>query len=312
MRLVCFLYLLCSLMACNKPRKVFLEITPVSDAPIHAIKSAGISGDTLIACGGFRYNRGDIFYSYDGGISWFAQKGIAEKAIYDIVPFNDTLIYAVGYDGKLLISETFGSSWHLRQLDYIPLRRIKRINDKLFICGGDGFRRGILYQCNLNGDILQRDTFENELSDIVLASDHTIKVCGFGIVLSSNDKGKTWTPEDASGDFFINFVETNDALFLVGRSGMILMYTKNGWDKMIPAKTSINNKRFLTGSTYSPQRDIWVCCGKQGDLFDVQSNRLLRLNNDDKTIWNYNGCCSKDDYFIFCTDEGYIVKLPAY
>ena len=61
MRLVCFLYLLCSLMACTKPIKVFLEITPVSDAPIHAIKSAGISGDTLIACGGFRYNRGDTF-----------------------------------------------------------------------------------------------------------------------------------------------------------------------------------------------------------------------------------------------------------
>ncbi len=300
-------------ISCKKADKMHADSSAVSDFPLYSIKEINAGSDTLVACGGSRYYRGDIYFSYDDGNSWWAQKGVADKALYDLTVINDSMIYAVGYDGKLLLSKDFGYTWYLKQLDYIPLRRVRVIYDRVFICGGDGLRRGIIYQCSLDGDVIQRDTFLNELSDILLAPDSTIKACGYGIVLSSSNKGKTWVDEDAGGDFFINFIQTTD-LFACGMSGTILQYNRGQWIKRCGGNSVFHNNLHLTGMAYNFQNEKWISVGKSNVIIKVSDNgsEQTRIKLNDNQRFNFNNICAHGNSFLLCTDEGYVVNLTGF
>jgi hypothetical protein len=314
MRVILVILYCLVVISCRKKEKINPDYYAVSDAPLYAVKEKSKGSDTLIACGGKRYERGDVFYSLNGGMTWWAMKNIAEKALYDIIALNDTTLCAVGFDGKLMISYSFGNTWTLKQLDYIPLKRIKAINNKLYICGGDGFRTGIIYQCNTNGDIIKRDTFENELSDIVLASDHTLKCCGYGIVLSSSDNGQTWSADDAAGDFFKCFVETHDALYAVGMSGVIVKYINGKWLAVGKGNQLNLNNLLITGSAYNAQSESWISAGKKNVLIALKENGKTptQLKTPKEFKLNYNAISTLGNDFILCTDEGAMIILPAY
>ncbi len=314
MRII-YLILYCFILfSCSKNEKITIINNAISDAALYAVIEKRSGSDTLIACGGSRYLRGDVFFSYDGGITWWAEKNIAEKALYDIIVVNDSTLCAVGYDGKLLFSKSFGNSWSLIQLDYLPLKSVKVINNKLFICGGIGLRTGIIYQCSLDGAVLKRDTFENEMSDIILAADNTLKCCGYGIVLSSSDNGQTWTADNAEGDFFKCFVETNDGLYAVGMSGVNLKYSNGNWNTVSKGNRITKNNLIITSSAYNFQSNKWISAGKHNVLYDLnesgKKSTLLKTTND--LHLNYNNISSRGSTFIACTDEGTIITLPAY
>lgn len=301
--------------SCRKNYKLLAVQTAVSDAALYCIREYKPGSDTLIACGGSRYLRGDIFFSYDNGNSWLAQKGVTGKALYDIQFIDDTTICAIGYDGKLLISKNSGYTWTLKQLDYIPLRRMMFDNNELFIVGGNGLRKGIIYRCNLNGDVLQRDTFQNELSDIFKLSNGTLMVCGFGIVMRSNDQGNTWQTEDAEGDFFTCFVVAKNTIHVVGVSGTVLKYEDSKWTVVSKGNSIFRSGVYITHSAYQPYTERWVLCGKNNALFEMRSGGRFRhtpIQLENESVRNYNYACAHDHSFLLVTDEGTVIKLPAY
>lgn len=302
-------------LSCNKSIHLISEQKAVSDMPLYCIREMKPGSDTLVACGGSRYHRGDVFFSYDNGSTWWAQKALAEKALYDIRFINDSIVCAVGYDGKLLMSYDKGFSWNLTQLDYIPLKRLLFFNNTLFIVGGVGLRTGIIYQCNLNGDVLQRDTFQNELSDIVVAYDGTLKACGYGLILSSADGGQHWITEDAEGDFFQCFVQTAEGLHVMGMSGTILKPDKDKWISVSKGNSIFRSGIHLIHSAYQPTTERWVVCGKRNALFEVREGGRFRHQpihlNEDKA-YNFNYVLARDQSFLLATDEGVIIKLPVY
>ncbi len=302
-------------VSCKKSIRVNASRAAVSDQALYCINELRPGSDTLIACGGSRYLRGDIFFSYDNGNTWWAQKGIAQKALYDIKFINDSVVCAVGYDGKLLISKDKGYSWTLTQLDYIPLKRILYSNNELIIVGGVGLRTGVIYRCSPLGVVLQKDTFQNELSDIVALTDGTIKVCGYGLLLSSSDKGLQWQTEKAEGDFFQCFTQTKDGLYAVGMSGTILMYQNNQWVSISKGNTILRSTVHITHSAYQPYTERWVLCGKTNALFEVNEggrfrHKPIHLNEGANYYFNY--VMPHQDSFLLATDEGVIIKLPVY
>jgi photosystem II stability/assembly factor-like uncharacterized protein len=148
----------------------------------------------------------------------------------------DSVLWAVGAEGKIVRSEDAGENWHVQSVpvsmhfqDIAAWDQNTAVvvgNEGVVLHTGDG---GKTWQ---QSDAPQNDVVNKLLDVKVYANGEAWAVGAFGTLLSSSDYGKSWSYAREVEDFIINEITKRDdgGLVAVGEFGTILISENNGTD----------------------------------------------------------------------------------
>ena len=262
-----------------------------------------------IICGGKTWESGFILRTKNGGTTWQADS-ILNKGFYGL-----------GTDGTSRNSREGGKTWIVGNSGHIfefskndtSLRWVGQPFDAWFrdvavrgqtgfMVGGQAWQVGKIVRFDVEtGKKLQLDTFPQELTSVCFSDDSTIHAVGYGLVLRSTDKGKTWHAQaDLKYDFFQSVCFPSEKIgYIVGQNGAILKTTDGGasWVYLQKSK-NIGNPRFRAVFFTDILRG-WIC----------GEDSVLWRTTDGGASWQIvEGLPKSDFYDIFATDtEGVLV-----
>jgi photosystem II stability/assembly factor-like uncharacterized protein len=307
MKNIVILLLVIICFSCRKKFEVSYEILPLhANNELNTIDIIG--NDTLLVAGGSRYFNGDIYISYDAGVTWKKKEDIIEKTFYTAKFETAKNIYAVGYDGRLMISNDYGTNFSLKQMRFEPMKDLEIFEDELKVCSGNGFRFGAIYRLTKTGQEIQRDTFPNELRDLLFISSSIGFCCGYGIILKTIDGGLSWQKTSAEGDFYKSIQVDGDRVYFLGSSGS-LIYTD---DKGVSFKYDRSgNKTFQSTQSFNQ-----INIRNGNSLIACDNGKIYFKNNGTwriiKSIPNFNYraiSISANNYAYAVSEEGKVIKI---
>lgn len=170
----------------------------------------------------------------------------------------DTVLWAVGADGKIVRSEDAGTSWRVQSVPVTThFQDIAAWDNNTAVVVGN---EGIALHTSDGGKTWQQskapvNDVVNKLLDVkAYANGEAWAVGAFGTILFSRDYGKNWSYARETEDFIINEIAKRDdgGLVAVGEFGSILISESNGTDwKSItaPVESSLMAIDFQNAST---------------------------------------------------------------
>ena len=230
LRLISILILLTTIFSCDRAEKTTITweyLTANTAAHLEQIifDQDGIGhivgGDTWIL--------GVYGKSVDGGATWNFDS-LTNKRLYDLSFDDQNNGYAAGIDGQVWFLPD-GEDWQFfRTGIWQPHRGLAFWNPEMGITvSGHGFANGYIQRFDPGFKVVQLDSLVHELADIRFSDEQTIHIAGYGVVLRSDDQGKTWNQLDVEGDFFqeMQFLDANTG-YMVGSTGSVLKTTDGG------------------------------------------------------------------------------------
>lgn len=194
--------------------------------------------DTLgFVVGGDRYQQSTILTTTDGGYSWsYRNIPDAPKGLYGITQSPSGMIYAIGFDGKMLRSDDTGRSWKYLQLWYMPTKDVIFFSsNRGMVVGGISFNQGYRFVIGQDGDHAGFDSLGYELNDIELVDGSTGFISGYGVILKTTDTGHTWQHLDIANDNFtaIHAYGPNE-VWTCGYNGSVFHSSNGGqsWERL--------------------------------------------------------------------------------
>jgi photosystem II stability/assembly factor-like uncharacterized protein len=153
--------------------------------------------------------RGVVARSDDGGLTWKSQLSPSSRTLTALAFANDTVGVAVGHGGSILRTEDAGLSWTA-----VTVKDIGR---------------------------------DAVLGVTALKSGRFVAFGAFGMVLVSDDQGRTWRRESVIADDFdrhiSRVIEAHEALFLVGETG-VMARSLDGGANWVRLKTPYEGSYF--------------------------------------------------------------------
>jgi len=229
--------LLTILPSCQK-EKVSLSFSRLTSGTTDDLDDILFLNDSIgYACGGLRYDKGDILKTIDGGFTWVDQSDSnMTKELYHLNFLSKDTGLSCGYDGKIFRTYDGGMNWqYLQTYYYRPIRSVFMLNaNKGFACGGDGFNHGYQLQTS-TADTWQVDTSNVEYRDLFFFDEFYGVMCGYGLILRTSDGGESWTYTNAKQDFFVAMNFVNDEIgFAIGYTGSIWKTNDGGenWERL--------------------------------------------------------------------------------
>lgn len=188
-----------------------------------------------VAVGGDSWYQGVSLLTTDGGKHWDADS-LTNKQLFalDFDPQGKGV--TAGIDGYVFSRGVQDAQWQFYRYPVWKIYRdVSHRPSGALLVGGDGYKNGII---TLLDEQFQLDTFiemAEELNAVSFVTDQTAIAAGYGIVLRSEDGGRTWAPLPVDGDHFraVHFPSANVG-YIVGYAGTILKTTDGGksWEKL--------------------------------------------------------------------------------
>lgn len=240
MKRVVLLAYICFLAAsCRKDLVRWSLVQPLtSHTTTDRLEKILFVNDTLgFVVGGARFSHSTILRTTDGGNTWEYQNiAAAPKALYNITQASSGVLYAIGFDGKLLQSADGGQTWQYHQLWYLPYKDLAFFNANSGIAiGGISFYSGCKTEIDRLGNFGNWDSLGYELNEIEMIDSLHGYIAGYGLIMKTNNGGKKWEIQDAANDNFtaVRAYGLNEA-WACGYNGSIF-HTSNGgasWQRM--------------------------------------------------------------------------------
>lgn len=193
------------------------------------------------AVGGKTWYNGYFAETNDGGITWQVDS-ISPWHLYAISHLPQGRAYVSGFGGYMNERNVNNTSFTSHNLPYwIPWNDIAFQDENHgILVGGQAYQGGKIIRLDGNNEVVQTDTFVQEISAVTWSSATTAHAVGYGIILRSTDGGLRWEINEAHGDFYraVAF-PTPTTGFIVGSGGSILRTTDGGvhWDKLRNGKS---------------------------------------------------------------------------
>ncbi|PSR04472.1 MAG: hypothetical protein BRD50_03600 [Bacteroidetes bacterium SW_11_45_7] len=225
------IFILLQLPSCRKPEKGLSWTAIDSQTPYRITSITKGHPSILYACSGQRYSIGEVIRSQDGGQTWTSLDSVSSKILNDIEYFQDSTGLTVGYNGKMHRTFDRGTSWQFRQFHlWLPLYDIEFVNDTLgYIAGARGQKKGTIMKTNTAGETWTNERFEVGLRCIAFTSTRTGYAAGYGKILKTTDKGQSWQPTPAKGDYYQDICfPTKRIGYAVGYNGSVIKTTDAG------------------------------------------------------------------------------------
>ncbi|MFZ2899096.1 MAG: YCF48-related protein [Saprospiraceae bacterium] len=188
-----------------------------------------------VAVGGNTWYQGVSLITTDGGRHWKADS-LTNKQLFALDFDQEGEGVAAGIDGYVFSRGFQDVQWQFYR--YPVWRFYRGVSHRPYgtlLAGGDGYKNGIIARLDAQ---FQFDTFiemAEEMNAVSFVTDQTAIAAGYGLVLRSEDGGRTWFPLPVGGDHFrgIHF-PTEETGYIVGYAGTILKTTDGGrsWEKL--------------------------------------------------------------------------------
>ncbi|MBX7240191.1 MAG: hypothetical protein K1X92_00485 [Bacteroidia bacterium] len=267
------------------------------------------------AVGGFRYTSDIMLKTKDGGETWdsIPQPDLS-KSIYDIDFVNDEKGFASCLDGKILATTNGGENWQMLQMGrWFHLNAIDYFSDTLAItAGGDGYGYGIIHRMGQKGYWEPVDTFPFAFRDIQILTPKIAYVCGYGVIMKTEDAGYSWKHTPAENDFFsaIHFI-TPETGYAVGRTGTILK-TQNGgesWEILRNGNT-LFKERLRLNDVYFTDTQTGYIVGDKGLFCKTTDGGQSWIKIDKYSTKNLTSLfMMKENQGFLTTSDGQILKF---
>ena len=272
------------------------------------------TGETGFIVGGDRFQRATILKTIDGGATWIANNyPEAGKGIYGVNITPDNKVYAVGYDGKVLVTNNNGNSWQFSQLQYWKECKDIAFFDKNngIIIAGVSFKNGYIFYIDENLKVKKWDSLRYELNDIA-TKNNIGYLCGYGVVQKTTNGGNTWNIQKPTNDNFTALHMLNEQeLWVCGLAGSIYHTTDGGnnWDKLRNGN-KITIPKYTLLDIYFLNKQIGWAVGEEG--------LVIRTNDGGKKWIKYKSFTKEtlrsitlapDGKLITVGDNGNIYKL---
>jgi photosystem II stability/assembly factor-like uncharacterized protein len=188
-----------------------------------------------VAVGGNTWYQGVSLITTDGGQHWEADS-LTNKQLFALDFDEQGEGVAAGIDGYVFSRGPQDAQWQFYR--YPVWKFYRGVSHRIFgtlLVGGDGYKNGVI---TLLGEQFQLDTFiemAEEMNAVSFVTDQTAIAAGYGLVLRSEDGGRTWAALPIDGDHFraVDFPSENVG-YIAGYAGTILKTTDGGrsWGKL--------------------------------------------------------------------------------
>ncbi len=302
-------------LSCKKDTLHFNKVEQQNSKTTNRLNAIAVSGNNVYIAGGDRFNSTTILISHDMGNNWEAPHfSQTDKSLYGISTNKAGIVFACGFDGKLLWSTDKGNNWQFKQLNnWQPYKDIAYINDnKRIAIIGISYNSGGIVLLDAAGEIVHYDSTGTEYNDLEMITPSTGFITGYGVVLKTTDEGNNWALLDIKNDNFTAISGINEyELWVCGAKGSI-HHTINGGKDWI----KLRNGNDLTKPQYA-LHDILFTDSNNG--WAVGENGLVIYTDDAGEHWmEYDRFTTEtlrsiallpDGKFIVCGDNGTVYKL---
>jgi len=295
----CFL-LLFILLSCGKD-KVELNWTQRDINTDHTLTNIHFTDDQKgHIVGGHTWFEGVYLFTEDGGENWTIDT-FTNKQMFGLHFNENGRGYTVGIEGLIYRLDTMNQEWQNWNFPRYDFFRDIAYFDNLsgLAVGGIAYRNGVIIRMDENFQMMQLDTFEQEITTITYSEKNIAHAAGYGIVLRSTDGGYNWVTNEVAGDFYksIHFPSASIG-YAVGFSGTIIKTEDKGatWRKL--QNGNVTNTPFRNVFFRDEQNGYVV--GDKGTFWRT------RNGGDDWEI--IEGLPALDYYDVFVQNgQGYIV-----
>lgn len=166
--------------------------------------------------------RGMIIYSNTGTPEWRQAAVPVQTDLVAVQLLDDRLAWASGHDSTILHSEDGGASWS-KQFDRNGARQVLSSNYQQRVGAGETGMQKYLDQVKLN---TEGDVSLPYLGVRFEDSNNGYAVGAFGMIIATNDGGRTWLPwlDRIDNDEFLNLNAIrgiNGETYIAGERGMV-------------------------------------------------------------------------------------------
>jgi photosystem II stability/assembly factor-like uncharacterized protein len=205
-----------------------------------------------IATGGNSWYQSILLKTADGGNTWQSIDTASKlQTFFGCGVSAEGSIFALSFNGYLFRMRPQDTHFmEMRHTWWHTWRDVAFWQDKHgIIVGGQGWQEGRIARLDTDFNVIQLDTFKQELSSVCFSDDSTVHAVGSGTVLRSSNRGKTWVRNALKGDFFRSVCFPNTQIgYTVGSSGTIAKTTDGGisWVKLRDGEAlGTSNQPFL-------------------------------------------------------------------
>ncbi len=306
---------ICSWISCKKDNLKWAKTTTIS-LPTNAnlYRMIRTYDNTIIVCGGKRFESAELVISRDNGNTWqhilVAEAG---KAMMGLCQSEDSTIYAIGVDSKLLTSEDDGKTWKFTQLNIW-----NNCTGIAFPTPSKGYtitdiaqRNGAIYSITNKSSTSATKEFQFGLNDIFFNKNVGVAI-GYGAVLKTTDTGNTWHYTDIKNDnFSAIYYLNNNNIWLCGAAGGIYQSTDQGksWQVKRKANSLTQSKYYLRDIAFVNETTGWAV-GENGMVI-YTSNSGNDWTMYEKFTDNTLRCILplSDGSVLICGDNGGLYHL---
>lgn len=266
--ILAFTILACTSTSCKKDQLHYQNVQKIESGTTDRLNDIlFINDSTGFIVGGERFASATILTTHDGGYTWkdtgFSEAG---KELFGIGQSPNGNIYTCGYDGKLLYSADGGQQWTFKQIIYNPFKRVVfPTADKGIVVGGISFEAGFIEHIDAQGNMLSWDSVKYEINDIVMLNSHSGYMCGYGVILRTDDGCNTWTLLNVKGDNFNCISVYNGELWVSGYNGSVYHSADGGntWGKLRNGNDISQSSYHLLSIIFKDAQNGWAV-GEQG------------------------------------------------
>lgn len=304
--------------ACKKEKLHWQNVQKLESHCTDRLNTIRFINDTLgYIVGGDRFYKATILMTADCGNTWTLRNiDEAGKGVYGIAPKYNGDIYVIGFDGKLIWTGDNGKNWTFRQMNsWQPYKDLAFIEPETgIIIGGISFNYGVMAYINDKNDIYRYDTFAYELNDIEMANNRTGYVCGYGIMMKTDDGAVTWKLQDVNNDNFTAMYMLNEQeLWMCGYNGSIC-HTANGgntWEKLRNGNDIKKTRYRLLDIVFKDRLNGWAV-GENGTVIHTtDGGHSWDLYEKFTDVALRSIAIAPDGNLIIAGDGGTLYKLAA-
>ena len=258
------------LSSCSK-EKISLLTQEIDSHTDYGWRSIFFVNDSVgYLSGGSKYQIGVISKTNNGGKTWTTPDSVFPKVIYSSYFFNPAEGLIGGFDSYWGITNDSAKTFSVSTGDYDPVNGICFI-DKMHGAkvGGEGYSPGFISYTSDGGNTWSKTSLPNNFRCVKFSDSITAFASGYGAIYKSTDAGKTFSPTEAHGDFFvaIDFPSSSVGYF-AGYEGEILKTTDagNSFDVVRKGNMAFNKREHFEAIDMWDENTGWVA-GHDGAMY---------------------------------------------
>lgn len=190
-----------------------------------------------ILCGGIKNTLGCIYKTIDAGKTWQLKFKSDSLSVRDVFYLNDSTVFACGDSMLLLISHNAGDSWQIYKFENfpydeyrVPYKNIHAFSDKkVILVGGEHFEKGLISKTETGNYPWTHVSHDNEFNSLCFVSDYVGFICGYGVVMVTEDGGNNFEYLDLGNGDFMDIEYSNGDVYVLENSGTIHLSSDLGY-----------------------------------------------------------------------------------